>query len=91
MSAQHLYFLHHIDSELTSLSLFNDILDTLSNFVMLLVGFFETFAAGWIFGIEHQLQEFGAPAVYCYFAANFGSIIIACGLWFGLDDVSLHT
>lgn len=59
-----------------------------SNFVMLLVGFFETFAAGWIFGLEKQLEEFGALAVYSYFASNFGSVIIACGLWFGLEDVS---
>ena len=55
---------------------------------MLLVGFFETFAAGWIFGLEKQLEEFGARAVYSYFAANFGSVIFACGLWFGLEDVS---
>lgn len=68
---------------------FLDVVDFYINFVMLLVGFFETFAAGWIFGLEEQVAEFGKGPVYAYFAANFGSVIIACGLWFGIgNDVS---
>jgi len=66
---------------------FLDVVDFYINFVMLFVGFLETFAAGWIYHLEKQLQEFGAPAVFAYFASNFGSVIVACGLWFGLEDV----
>eukprot|EP00979_Chaetoceros_neogracilis_P012240 scaffold3169_cov277-Chaetoceros_neogracile.AAC.2 len=63
---------------------FLDVVDFYINFVLLLVGFFETFAAGWIYGLEEQVAEFGALAVFSYFAANFGSVILACGLWFGV-------
>lgn len=57
--------------------------------VMLLVGFFETFAAGWIFGLEEQVAACGAPAVVSYFCANFLSVIVACIVWFATDnDVS---
>jgi solute carrier family 6 GABA transporter-like protein 1 len=67
---------------------FLDVVDFYINFVMLFVGFLETFAAGWIFGLEEQVADFGNEAVFSYFAANFGSIIVACGLWFGLENVS---
>ena len=53
---------------------------------MLLVGFFESFAAGWIFGIEEQIAACGRPAVVSYFCANFMSVIFACAVWFGTKN-----
>jgi len=61
---------------------FLDVVDFYINFVMLLVGFFEAFAAGWIFGLEEQIQAVGMPAVVSYFSANFISVIVACIVWF---------
>eukprot|EP00545_Synedropsis_sp_CCMP1620_P011504 CAMPEP_0119008526 /NCGR_PEP_ID=MMETSP1176-20130426/3760_1 /TAXON_ID=265551 /ORGANISM="Synedropsis recta cf, Strain CCMP1620" /LENGTH=674 /DNA_ID=CAMNT_0006960877 /DNA_START=57 /DNA_END=2081 /DNA_ORIENTATION=+ len=66
--------------------IFLDATDFYVNFIMLLVGFLETFAAGWIFGIEDSINELGAGAVYSYMAANFGSVAIACAVWFGANN-----
>jgi putative solute:sodium symporter small subunit len=65
---------------------FLDVVDFYINFVMLLVGFFETFGAGWCYDILDQLERFGRPAVLSFFTANFGSVLVACGLWFGLKE-----
>lgn len=51
---------------------------------MLLVGFFETFAAGWVYAIGEQIETCGLAAVFFYFFAQFGSIIVASGIWFGV-------
>jgi SNF family Na+-dependent transporter len=67
---------------------FLDVVDFYINFVMLLVGFFEAFAAGWIFGLDEQIKSCGFEAVACYFAANFISVLVACAVWFGATDVS---
>ena len=56
---------------------------------MLLVGFFETFAAGWIYGLEDQINKFGRPVILSYFFANFGSVFIASVLWFGIPEPSV--
>ena len=64
---------------------FLDTVDYYINFCLLLIGLFETFGAGWIFGIEKQIEELGASIVFSFMFANFGSVILACGLWFGLD------
>ena len=69
--------------------IFLDTIDFYINFVMLFVGFLESFAAGWVYGIEEQVHELGKPAVFSYFAANFMSVIIASGLWFGLKENAL--
>lgn len=50
-----------------------------------MVGFGETFGAGWMFGIDKQIESLGHPIVFTYMFAHFGSIIVASGLWFGLD------
>lgn len=63
-----------------------DTMDFYINFVMIIIGFFETFSVGWIYGIEEQISKFGASATIAYLFANFGSVIVACGLWFGLDN-----
>lgn len=53
----------------------------------MIVGFFETFAAGWVYGMSDQIKSIGKAPVYTYMLANFGSVALACGIWFGLDNV----
>ena len=53
---------------------------------MLWVGFVETFALGWVYGIEKQVEKFGAKVVISYAVANFGAVILGCALWFGLSN-----
>jgi len=65
---------------------FLDVFDFYINFMFLLVGFLETFAAGWINGLEEQIESVGVWANVSFAFANFGSILVACGLWFGLDN-----
>jgi len=60
-----------------------DVVDWYVNFVLLLVGFFEVFGAGWIFGIEDQISEIGSGPVLAYMFTEFGSVIIGCIFWFG--------
>ena len=56
--------------------------------MFIITGFFETFGAGWIYNMDHQLATLGKGAVFSYMGAHFLSIIVACGLWFGLDNDS---
>jgi len=66
---------------------FLDVIDFYINFVMLLVGFFECYAAGWVYGIDKQFERCGRPAILMYQVANFASVIIACGIWFGAKSI----
>jgi len=66
--------------------IFLDTIDFYINFVLLLTGFFETFGAGWIYHLEEQIKTLGPEVVFTYMFTTFGSIIVACGLWFGLDN-----
>lgn len=50
-------------------------------------GFFESFAFGWIYGIENQIQKYGKTIVFTYIFANFGSVLFGCGFWYGLQNV----
>lgn len=52
---------------------------------MIIVGFFETFAAGWIYGIDRQIASLGLAPVLTYMLANFGSVVLGCGIWFGVS------
>lgn len=65
--------------------IFLDSVDFYINFVILLTGFFETFGAGWVYGIEQQIAKLGPAIVFIYMFTNFGSVVVASGLWFGLD------
>ena len=56
------------------------------NFVMLFVGGVECFAAGWIYNIEEQIERLGATIVIAYMTTTFGSVTLACALWFGLSN-----
>jgi len=64
-----------------------DVVDWYINFILLLVGFLEVFGAGWIFGIEDQISEIGSAPVISYMCTEFGSVIIACIIWFGVGSV----
>jgi solute carrier family 6 GABA transporter-like protein 1 len=66
--------------------IFLDSVDFYINFVLLLTGFFETFGAGWIYHIEEQITKLGPEIVFTYMFTNFGSVIVASGLWFGLKS-----
>ncbi len=65
--------------------IFLDTIDFYINFVLLLTGFFETFGAGWVYGIEKQIASLGPDVVLVYMFTNFGSVIVASGIWFGVD------
>jgi solute carrier family 6 GABA transporter-like protein 1 len=66
---------------------FLDAVDFYINFVLLFVGFLETFSAGWVYGHENTISKCGAPAFFSYMIANFGSVFLACGIWFGTQSV----
>jgi len=53
---------------------------------MLFVGGIECFAAGWIYNIEEQIETLGASVVVAYIVTTFGSVVVACALWFGIND-----
>jgi len=63
-----------------------DVIDYYLNFMLIIVGFFETFGLGWIYGIEEQIEKFGLPAVIVHMVANFGAVGAACAIWFGLKN-----
>ncbi|KAL7545032.1 hypothetical protein ACHAWF_010536, partial [Thalassiosira exigua] len=64
--------------------IFLDTIDYYINFVMLLVGGFECFSAGWVYNIQDQIDILGPRIVVSYIFTTFGSMAVACGLWFGL-------
>merc|ERR1711957_445316 len=65
---------------------FLDTIDYYINFVMLFVGGVECFAAGWVYKIEDQIESLGANIVIAYIVTTFGSVTLACILWFGLSN-----
>merc|ERR1711862_570108 len=66
---------------------FLDVVDFYINFIMILIGFFECFAAGWMFEIDEQIEALGKPIVYLYIFSTFSSVIIASILWFAVDNI----
>ena len=54
--------------------------------LLLLLRFFEAFGVAWIYGIEDQLEKFGAPVFFTYMFTTFGSVLCASAFWFGLSD-----
>jgi uncharacterized membrane protein YhdT len=53
---------------------------------MLLMGGTECFAAGWIYNIDEQVDNLGASIVFSFMMTIFGSVILACILWFGISN-----
>lgn len=64
---------------------FLDVVDFYINFVMLLVGFIKTFAAGWLYGVKGQVESLGHEPVYAYMATTFGAVIAGSWVWFGIE------
>lgn len=60
------------------------VVDFYINFVMIIVGFFEAFGSAWAYGILDQFEKCGKKATLGFMAANFLSVFLACGLWYGL-------
>jgi len=67
---------------------FLDVFDFYINFVLLLVGFLETFGAAWAYGILDMYQNIGVPATLAFMIGNFFPVLLACCLWFGLQNGS---
>jgi hypothetical protein len=55
---------------------------------MILVGFFEAFGSAWAYDILGQFERQTKPVVLSFMTANFGAVILGCGLWFGIDGKS---
>lgn len=68
--------------------IFLDTMDYYINFVLLLVGGVKCFAAGWIYNIEEQVDNLGASIVFSYMTTTFGSVLLACIIWFSVDDAN---
>ena len=64
---------------------FLDVIDFYINFVMLGLGFFKSFAAGWLYGLEKQIETFGDRIVYGYMLVTFVPLTVASGVWFGIE------
>lgn len=64
---------------------FLDAIDFYINFILLFIGLIETFAAGWMSNIDQQFESLGHKIVLTYMLGTFGSVILACSLWFGID------
>lgn len=45
------------------------------------------FGSAWIYDILGQFDRLSKPVVISFLIANFGSVLLACGLWFGLTNV----
>lgn len=68
---------------------FLDVTDFYVNFMMLLVGLFETFSVGWIYGIDRQIEKLGMMPVVGFILAVFAPVVLASGLWFGLESQAI--
>lgn len=60
---------------------FLDVIDFYVNFVMLLVGFLESFGAAWAYGILEQYRSVGVKATISYMMSNFVPVIVLIGFW----------
>jgi len=60
---------------------FLDVIDFYVNFVMLLVGFLESFGAAWAYGLLGQYQNIGVRPTIAYMMANFLPILLGIGFW----------
>lgn len=65
-----LLFLHHIDLSLA----------------LILLGFLEAFAAGWIYDLDEQVNTYGARAIIAHMLWNFAPVLTAAVIWFGYEN-----
>ncbi len=64
--------------------IFLDTVDFYVNFIMILIGFSKAFSAGWIYGLQDQIDTFGEKIVYTFMISTFGSLLLASLCWFTL-------
>ena len=55
------------------------------NFILLLIGLMETFAAGWMAKLDVQIETLGKKIVLSYMLGTFLSVLAASCIWFGVD------
>lgn len=67
---------------------FLDTVDWYINFMLLLVGFFECVAVGWVYGVENQMMKVGQLPVLALAVTEFAPWVVACGVWFNLRQRS---
>mmetsp|Transcript_13506 Transcript_13506/g.20311 ORF Transcript_13506/g.20311 Transcript_13506/m.20311 type:complete len:301 (-) Transcript_13506:231-1133(-) len=67
---------------------FLDSVDYYINFVIILVGFVKCVAAGWVYKIETQIECLGSKIVFVYITTTFGSVLLACAMWFGVGNAA---
>lgn len=63
---------------------FLDSVDWYINFMLLLVGFFETFAVGWVYAADSQIEIVGLLPVLTLTALEFIPIGVASCIWFSI-------
>ena len=61
-------------------------IDYYMNFMLLLVGFLETFLAGRMYSLEKEIEAVGPLPVASFMFANFGSTGIGAGLGISLKS-----
>jgi SNF family Na+-dependent transporter len=66
--------------------IFLDVIDFYINFIMILIGFSKAFSAGWVYGIQEQIDTFGQNIVYGFICTTFGSVLVASFCWFKLQS-----
>lgn len=68
--------------------IFLDSVDYYINFVIIFVGFVKCVAAGWVYKIETQIECLGPKIVFVYITTTFGSVLLACAMWFGVGNAA---
>lgn len=68
--------------------IFLDVVDFYVNFIMILIGFSKSFSAGWVYGLQRQLDKFGSKIVICFIGTTFGSLVLASLCWFVKHSVA---
>jgi len=64
-----------------------DIVDYYVNsFCLLLVGFFECVATGWVYKYEYQVDQVGWKSIAVYNCGTMAAIVLGCAIGFGLTS-----
>jgi len=63
-----------------------DVVDFYINFVMILVGFFESFGSAWAYDLPGQIKRQSLPVVVSFWTANFGAVVLGCIFWYAIKS-----
>ena len=69
---------------------FLDVVDFYVNFIMILIGFYKAFSAGWLYGSQGQREKYGDRVVSVFIMTTFGSITAGCLICFGVGGNTAH-